>query len=274
MTDSQRAARLAQAGALCRACRMRLDPDDFPRAEATHGGPRKQPRKTHFVTQRQIADRLGYSPGWYGDFERGKVEQWGVDFLRIVAWTLKMTAEETNLLYSLALLPPGEPEEELRDSRIIKWILDEQSCPAAVFASSRRLLAFNKPMLEWFPWAGSDNANFMRWAFTTIEARTMLHNWPTEWGPQLWAELQYSLARQPENTELTDLKSEILERSRAARDFDENPVSYIAPDGQRRRVKLPAHDNKIITIELRVLVPQSAPASTVTWFVPLDENQH
>jgi transcriptional regulator with XRE-family HTH domain len=226
------------------------------------------------VTQRQVADQVAYSEEWISKIERGYDEKFSEHFLLTLATVIKMTATETSLLLSLSPRPARAPEEELQESRIIQWTLDELSCPAFIRDSAWNLLGFNPPMEKWFHWVTGERPNFMQWAFTTVEARTVLHNWGTEWGPQLWAEMQFALGRQPENTKLAALVNEILERSRAARLISEHPLTYSIPDGKRRRVKLPVHGNRIQTVEQRSWIPEAAPASRIVLIVPLDDTQH
>jgi len=274
MTAPRPLSPLQLRGQLVRDCRLRLDPAEFPGSDTDSGGPRKRQQIGKHVTQKQVADQVAYSPEWISKIERGYDEKFSEHFLVTLASVLNMTPAETSLLLSLSPRPTRAPEQELQESRIIQWTLDELSCPAFIRDSAWNLLGFNKPMAEWFPWVTSDRPNFMWWAFTSVEARAFLHNWSTEWGPQLWAEMQFALGRQPENTKLAALVNEILERSRAARMFSDHPLTYTIPDGKRRRVKLPIHNNRIRTVEQRSLIPELAPASRIVLIVPLDDTQH
>ena len=275
MTAQQPLSRQEQLAKLVRDCRYRLDPDEFPPSDSDTGGPRRRQKKATRVTLEQIAAQSGYSYGWHSALERGKDEGYSDDFLNTVSTILKMSDDETTMLFSLAPRRRGAvaPEKDLRESRVIQWALDEISCPAYIVDSAWDLLSFNKPMADWFPWVHGERPNFMRWAFTALEARTILHNWNTEWGPQLWAEMQYTVARQPDNAKLAALISEILERSRAARLFNENPLTYINPDGKRRRIRLPLN-NRISVVEQIAFAPLRAPASRIMMIVPLDDAQH
>jgi transcriptional regulator with XRE-family HTH domain len=275
MTAPRPLTRQEQLAKLVRDCRHRLDPAEFPIPDSDTGGPRKRQRRARRVTIEQVASQSGYSYGWHSALERGRDEGYSDDFLNTVATILKMNADETSMLFSLALRRrgAGAPEEDLRESRVIQWALDEVSCPAFIVDSAWDILSFNKPTAEWFPWVHGGRPNFMRWAFTAPEARTMLHNWTTEWGPQLWAEMQYALARQPENAKLKALVSGILASSRAARLINEHPLNYINSDGKRRRVKVPAMGDKIRVVEQIVFAPLRAPASRIMMIVPLDDQQ-
>lgn len=269
--------RQEQLAKLVRDCRYRLNREDFPATDSDNGGPRKRPRRSGWVTMEQVAAQSGYSLGWLSWLERGKDANYSDDFLATVARILQMTDDETDLLFTLALRPreAGPPEQDLKESRVIQWALDEVTCPAFVVDSVWDVLSFNDPTAAWFSWVRDDERpNFMRWAFTKPEALHLLHNWHTEWAPQLWAEMQFTLARQPQNTKLKALMGEILEKSPAARLINENPVNYIIPDGKRRRVKVPALDDRIRVVELMVFLVQRAPASRVIMIVPLDDSQH
>jgi transcriptional regulator with XRE-family HTH domain len=276
MAASRPLTRQEQLAKLVRDCRYRLNPGQFPSLDGDTGGPRKRQRRAKRVTIEQIAGQSGYSEGWHSKLERGRDEGYSDDFLNTVATILQMTSDERSMLFSLAPRRRGTeaPEEELRESRVIQWALDEITCPAFIIDSAWGVLSFNKPTAEWFPWVHGDRPNFMRWAFTTAEARIVLHNWDTEWGPQLWAEMQYTLARQPENAKLTALIGEILEDSHAARMINERPLDYVNPDGKRRRVKLPVFNNRIHVVEQVVFTPGRAPGSRVMMIVPLDDTQH
>lgn len=264
-----------QLAKLVRDCRHRLDAAKFPVPDNAPGGPRKRQRRGPHVTIDQIATQTGYSYTWYSRLENGKIEGYSDDFLNIVAAILEMTPEETTMLFSLATRrgPARAPEEELRDSRIIQWVLDELSCPAYIIDSAWDVICSNWRMKESFPWVFCEHPNFMRWAFSP-EARTVLHNWDTEWGPRLWAEMQYALARHPENAKLSALVSQILDLSPDAQRISKSPLAYVNPDGDRRRVKLPEHGGKIHAIEQVAMVLLRAPASRVVMIIELDDTQH
>jgi len=269
-----------QQAKLVRDCRLRLDPakflpETFP--EEAPGGPRRRQRRASHVTKDQVVARSGYGHTWYYKLEAGQDEGFTDHYLSVIATILEMTPEETTMLFSLATRsrpPRGAPEEELRDSRIIQWVLEELSCPAYIIDSAWYIISSNTAMKKALPWVTESSPNFMLWALTSDDARSVLYNRDTEWVPSLWAEMQYALARQQRNAKLSALIGEVLELSPVARQVSKLPLVYVNPDGARRRIRLPGREGKIHAIEQVSFIPQRAPASRVMMIIELDDTQH
>lgn len=256
-------------------CRLNLKPENFPPPPESPGGPRKRKEPSKEVTLADIARRTGYSPNWIGQLANGKKVKFTDHFLDVFAKTLEMDDGQRTMLFDLAGQKPRArraPEKDLQDSRIFKWMLNDWSSPACAIDSAWNILGHNRPMQQWFSFVTSPRANFMWWAFTSAAARRTLYNFDEEWGPQLWAEMQFNLAQQPDNIKLSTLNKEILKHSVAARRISQLPLAYVNPDGDRRRLELPG--GKIIAAELVVMMPLRATRSRVMTIIELDDTQH
>jgi hypothetical protein len=255
---------------LVRTWRLRLRPSDFPGLEAANP---LVARRRH-VSKETVAHFAACSVGWYSTLERGEPQNYSDDFLNRVAYTLRLDPAEKNMLFLLATghaLAITEHESRMRRTPTIQRIVDAQPWPAYVNDEAWDLVAYNKHMSDWFPWVAAHENNIMRWVFTYPDARTQLHQWETHWAPQMFAQMQFALAQQPENKRLAAVIDEILERQPDTRRFVEHPLTYPHPDGDHRSLHLPYH-RKVQPIELVAFAPMRAPGSRVMMLMPLEES--
>lgn len=253
---------------LVRSWRERLNPDEIPGLHV-HGA---RSRRRKRVSQEQAAALIGYSVGWLSSLERGEKQNYSVDFLDRVAYTLRLSPAEKTLLFLLAT--GHEPPIPVRESTMevtetVRKLLDAQPWPAYINNEAWDLIAYNQHMQKWFPWVAGHESNVMRWVFTYPEARQQLHQWDSDWGPQMLAQMRFAHARFPGNKRLTEVISEILRVNTDARQFWDDASTHIHPDGDRRSLYLPYH-RKVQPIELVALEPMRAPGSRVMMLIPVE----
>jgi transcriptional regulator with XRE-family HTH domain len=267
MTHRQLANEPNELARLVKAWRLRLDPDKIPGISTAHT---PTPRRRH-ASKELIATLAGCSIGWYSTLERGEAQNYSDDFLNRVAEALCLSQAEKNVLFLRATghaLTMTAHEPQIRRTPALQRILDAQPWPAYVSDEAWNLVGYNTHMSTWFPWVEGPENNVMRWVFTAPEARTLLHHWETEWAPQMFAEMQFAQAQQPENTRLAAIIDEILDNNPHARRFVERPLTYPHPDGDQRDLKLPSH-SEIQRVELVAFEPMRAPGSRFMMLVPL-----
>jgi transcriptional regulator with XRE-family HTH domain len=270
MTPPRQSTQPNELSRLVRAWRTRLNPEEIPGLSAAY----PQSRRRRHVSKEIVAFLTGCSVGWYSTLERGEAQNYSDDFLNRVAYTLRLNPDEKNMLFYLAT---GHTLTTTESSRIectptIQRILDAHPWPAYVSDEAWDLVGYNEHMRRWFPWVAGHENNIMRWVFTFPEARSQLHNWDTDWAPQMFAQMQYAQARQPENKRLAAVIDEILELNADARRFVEQPLTYPHPDGDHRCLHLPLH-RKVQPIELVAFSPMRASGSRFMMLVPLDADE-
>ena len=86
----------------------------------------------------------------------------------------------------------------------------------------------------------------------------------------MFAQMQFAKARSPENEKLAGLIDEILDLNPEARQFQDHPLTYTHPDGDRRAVNLPIH-GRVQLIELNAFAPLRSPGGRIIMLVPIDE---
>jgi hypothetical protein len=254
-----------------KAWRLRLNPDEIPGLHAE----RPRMRRHRRVSKETVAALTSYSVGWYSALERGVLQNYSDDFLTRVAYTLRLSEAEKSMLFFLATghaLTITVHQSRMRSTPTIQRILDAQPWPAYVNDEAWDLIAHNEHMSKWFPWVEGHENNIMRWVFTFPEARTQLHRWDTDWGPQMFAQMQFAQARQPENKRLAALVEEILDVNKDARRFQEHPITYPHPDGDHRYLHLPLH-KRLQPIELIAFAPMRAQASRMMMLVPIERDE-
>ncbi len=232
---------------------------------------RKTRRRTK-LSQERAAALIGCSVGWYRRLEAGEQHNWSASFLNRVAKTLQLTPDEKTMLYLLTAadrdpLNVTEPPNRTTGLESLIDTIHALPWPAYINNDAWDLIAYNQHMANWFPWVTTGETNVMRWVFTYPEATTQLHNWKTEWAPQMLAQMRAAHALKPHNERLTEVINEILEVNDIARDLWDDPMAYIHPDGDRRSLFLPYHRH-VQQIHLIALGPLRAPEHRVMYLVP------
>jgi transcriptional regulator with XRE-family HTH domain len=268
MTPRQAANVRNELARYVRAWRMRLNVDDIPGLSAAY--PRA--RRGRHASKELVAFLTGSGINWYAKLERGDPENYSDDFLNRVAYALRLSPDEKSLLFLLATgcaLVTTVHESRMRNTPTIQRILDAQPWPAYANDESWDLIGHNEHMAKWFPWVEGHENNIMRWVFTFPEARTQLHRWDTDWGPQMFAQMRFTQAQRPDDERLASLIDEILDLNADARQFVEHPLTYPHNDGDHRSLHLPLHP-KVQPIELVAFAPMRAPGSRFMMLIPID----
>ncbi|MEU3629055.1 helix-turn-helix domain-containing protein [Streptomyces fradiae] len=237
--------------ALLRSWRSRTNPRKIPGLVTTG-------RRGDGLTQSDVARLAGVSVRWYGALERGIDADYSTDFLDRVSAALRLSPAERRALYLKAVgRPPAltaPPEAEV-DEALLQQFLDNQT-PAPAFATDLawNVIGYNKPMLDWFPGV-VDQANQMRWAFLTPEAREQLVAWEQDWARPYLGQIRYERAHHPEDKALLQLERDILAGSAAARELWDRREVVEHSHGALRRLRLPFHQGREVAVRIVALRP-------------------
>ncbi|MFI9626447.1 helix-turn-helix domain-containing protein [Streptomyces sp. NPDC052042] len=239
---------------LLRSWRRRTNPRVVP-------GLKVSDRRGDGLTQRDVARLAGVSERWYGALERGKKAGYSTDFLDRVASALRLSRPERDALYlgavgrppALAVVPEAEALAEMDE--VLQLLLDNQApVPAFVTDLAWNVIGYNGPLLDWFPWA-AHQANQMRWAFLSPEAREQLVGWEADWARPYLAQIRYERARHPKNEALRLLERDILAGSPAAQAIWDRHEMVEHVDGDVRRLRLPYHRGREVSVRIAALRP-------------------
>lgn len=256
-----------ELGRLVRSRRERIDPASIPGlARANH--------HKSGVSQEDMARLIGVSNVWYGRLERGESANYSTEMLDRTAVALRLSEEERMMLYLHALghEPPlrTTARATMQLTEPLLRIVNAQPWPAYLSDESWDVVAYNKQMLDWFPWigAGVEN-NIMRWVFTDPRAREQLRHWEIDWAPLMLAQLRVAQAKQPGNASLHRLIREILQASPDARRlWERDSLIYVHPDGDHRMVYVP-YQRDPIEVELVAFAPLRSTDARLMMLLPL-----
>jgi len=254
----------AELARLVRSWRERLNPAEIPGLSGYSS------RRKTIVTQEDIARLIEFSSVWYGKLERGEPARYSDDFLDRAAIALRLTDDERMTLYLYAVgrepAPRGQHTTDLAPGGL-RQIVHAQPWPAYISDEAWDVPEYNQHMRDWFPWVGYER-NVMRWVFTYPEARQQLYDWDTDWAPLMLAQMRVANARNPNNMRLANLIREILRVNPDARRlWESEPTVYVHPDGDRRRLHLPYHDD-VIGVEIVALGPLRATNVRLMMLIP------
>lgn len=239
---------------LLRSWRGRLDPRSFP-GLAVPG------RRSIGLSQREVARLTGVSERWYSSLERGNEANYSADFLDRLSSVLRLSRAERRALYlraigrppALAAVPEAGAAAEMDEA--LQQFLDNQSPnPAYVSDLAWNVIGHNGPMRDWFPWA-AHQANLVRWAFLSREAREQLVNWRQDWARPYLGQIRYARAHYPENEALLRLERDILAGSPDAQEMWDRREVYEHPDGDLRKLRLPYHQGQEVPVRIIALRP-------------------
>ena len=239
---------------LLRFWRSRSDPRAFPGLVVAG-------RRSLGLSQRDVARLTGVSERWYRSLELGKDANYSADFLDRLSTALRLSGAERNTLYlkatgrppAFAAVPEAGAAAEVNDQ--LQQFLDSQSPnPAYVSDLAWNVVGHNGPVLDWFPWV-AHQANLMRWAFLSPEAREQLVNWREDWAGPYLGQVRYARVRHPKNQALRQLENDILAGSPEAREIWGRREVYEHVDGDLRRLKLPFHQGRELPVSIIALTP-------------------
>ncbi|MFF3460365.1 helix-turn-helix domain-containing protein [Streptomyces sp. NPDC002730] len=238
---------------LLRSWRSRTSPRTVP-------GLKLSGRRSAGLTQSDVARLADVSERWYGSLERGKEAAYSADFLDRISSALQLSPAERRTLYvgavghppALATAPEADAMAEINEA--LQEFLDNQAPnPACATDLASNTLGFNRPWLDWFPWAAYQ-ANQMRWTFRTPEAREQLVNWE-DWARSYLGQIRYERAHHPTNKALRDLERDILAGSPEAREMWDRREMVQHPDGDLRRLRLPYHQGREVAVRIVAMQP-------------------
>ncbi|MGI5243225.1 helix-turn-helix transcriptional regulator [Dactylosporangium sp. CA-139066] len=248
--------------------RLRLDPNSVP--GLVHG---RNGKNRKYVTQEDVAHRVGFSTRWYANLERGVKGAYSLSFLDEVASILQLSAEERAVLYMLAAGHEPEPPRAVPvgpQFEALRAIVDAQPWPAYVSDDAWDCLFSNEDHLRWFPHLRYE-PNIMLWPFLYKESRIQLINWERDWARPMLAQLRAASARHPDNARLQEIIQRILTGSPDARRiWDEKAEVHLHPDGDRRLMHVPYFSGPR-EIEIVALTTLRALGFRVMMLIPVDE---
>lgn len=248
---------------LLRSWRSRSDPRAFP-------GLTVPGRRSIGLSQRDVARLTGVSERWYGSLERGNEANYSADFLDRLASALRLSPAERHALYlraigrppALAAVPETDAAAEMDD--VLQQFLDGQSPnPAYVSDLAWNVIGHNEPLREWFPWA-AHQANLMRWAFLSREAREQLVNWREDWARPYLGQIRYARVHYPKSEALRRLERDILAGSPDVQGMWDRREVYEHVNGDLRRLKLPCHRGREVPVRVIALRPMRSDRLRVT----------
>lgn len=257
----------AELRRLVRSWRLRLDPLSIPGlgVDALH---------RQNVSQEQMAQLVGSSTLWYGRLERGELAaRYSEDFLEKVAYSLQLNDDERTVLFLLAA--GRSPAPRIRTSStavndVLRRVIDRQPWPAYISDRGWDVVVHNDAMREWFPHFAFER-NIMRWVYYYPQSKLQLIDWETSWAPLMLAQLRAAHARWPDNERIAELIRESLQVNDYARQlWDTDPMVYVHPDGDRRKLNLP-WEQGVREVEIVAWTPMRADDLRVVMLVPVED---
>ena len=221
------------------------------------------------INRETAAILSGCSAEHYRHLERGNKDgtDYSAEVLDMVASALRLSVEEREILYQLAVGHPPHPAphgEFAVDPDQARFI-DACTFPVYVEDETWNVVAFNTAMLGWFPWLRV-GMNVARWVLTYPEARLVLPDWEHVWAPGMVRQLRTAQARQPHNQRLAELRAEIMAQCPEAATMSHEVLVH--GDGDRRQVRIAT--GEVVTVTMLVWNPARHPEARMTAFLPLD----
>ncbi len=257
----------AELHALVRRWRQRLVPKRIPGLPAD-----SQRRKT--VSQETIAALIGVSAKWYGHLERGELNfNYSDEFLDRCAYALNLSEDERRVLYFLAVghEPAALDSTATHDvGDAVRRIVETLPWPAWVSDQAWDRIVENSAAHAWFPHMAFEK-NIMRWVFYYPQSKLQLVDWYTSWAPSMLAQMRAANAKFQNNARLTQVINETLAVNEFARHlWDTQPMVYVHPDGDRRRLLIPDLPDPI-EIEIVAWAPMGHPDLRIVMLIPTNE---
>ncbi|MET7402826.1 helix-turn-helix transcriptional regulator [Dactylosporangium sp. NPDC005572] len=245
--------------------RRSLDPNAVPGLVYGRQGKR-------WVSQEDVAHRVGVSTRWYANLERGEPGTYSSTFLDRVAVTLLLSPEQRAVLYMLVTGQEPEPPRVVPlgpEFASLRAIVNAQPWPAYVSDDAWDCLLSNEHHVRWFPHLRHE-PNIMLWPFLYEESKIQLINWERDWARPMLAQLRAASARHPDNARLQEIIRRILAGSADARRIWEDKAEvHLHPDGDRRLMHVPYFDEPRL-IEIVALTTLRAAGFRVMMLVPAD----
>ncbi|MGW1072833.1 helix-turn-helix transcriptional regulator [Streptomyces sp. NPDC002537] len=244
---------------LLRAWRERIDRRRIP--ELRIWGHRAGSR----MSQADVARLTGVSEGWYRALETGAPREFSDAFLLRVAEALRLSETETLTLF-LGVSGRRPPTSGTRHGRTtvdpatVALLEHQAPHPAYLSDAAWNIVAANTPMTEWFPFTREPQANLMRWALTSDEAREQVLDWEETCARTYLPMLRLASHRAPRNALIQALIEDVLAANGTCRRiWAEQHAVVDHPGGHRLRLRLPCHGGAEIRVTSHVLMPAEQP---------------
>ncbi|WP_420036091.1 helix-turn-helix domain-containing protein [Streptomyces sp. cg28] len=229
-------------------------------------------RKAAHVNQPRAARALGISERTYRKIEHGATPpRLTSGQCESLADELGLDAEQRHVLMlhnvGSALIPPrGTAQPQLQ--RALRLLIDRQMpSPAYLCDQNWNILGFNSAMAEWWPWVMEPGANLIRWALTSVEARTQYQDWDMHAHAYVKM-LKFAEAAKPDDATLRELIEDIQKDPDARQVWDTESHMGETRDGHVFRMNVPALDWETVEVVSHVLYPASMPEArfvVITW---------
>ncbi|WP_407288173.1 helix-turn-helix transcriptional regulator [Streptomyces sp. BP-8] len=223
------------------------------------------------LTQKEVAQAIGRSVRWYIDLEGGATPRLERNILDALARELMLGPDQETTLHLYALggaVTTTIPALSSEAATLLQLLLDQQMpSPAYISDLSWDIIGYNTAMAEWYPWVRERDANLMRWALRSKEARRQFINWEHHAAIYL-EQLRFALAEHPHNPELQKLLAYILQDPDCERLWHASSEVRKSGEGRHFFQALPRHDYEIIHVVSNVLYPAGLPNSrlvVITW---------
>ncbi|MEV1025311.1 helix-turn-helix transcriptional regulator [Streptomyces sp. NPDC050264] len=233
------------------------------------------------LTQDEVADSIGRSVRWYRSLESGATPRLERPTLDALANVLALERDERQALHLYALggsLPaisaPAINSPALRDL----LLLADQVMPSPAYLcdANWNIVGYNAAMTEWWPWVLAPEANLMRWALLSDEARRQYVDW-TQHATEYLALLRFAAFERPHDQQLAELLNKIHNDPVCRRIWESGSDVAKSRDSHRYWVSLPKHGFDTVEVVSHVLQPGSLPGCrlvVVTWLQDVESAQN
>ncbi|CAM4430038.1 helix-turn-helix transcriptional regulator [Paenibacillus tarimensis] len=164
--------------AFLKAQRAKLQPEAF-------GLPAGQRRRTPGLRREEVAQLAGVSTTWYTWLEQGRDIQVSASVLECIAGALRLTLDERNYLYALAMDTGSgaslQPEAPVEISQPLQRIMHElRNCPVIISDRRCRIVGWNEAASHVFldfERIPAEQRNMIQLLFERKEFRRLAVNW-------------------------------------------------------------------------------------------------
>jgi transcriptional regulator with XRE-family HTH domain len=224
------------------------------------------------LTQEEIAKAVERSVRWYSGLESGATPRLERPLLDALADVLELGRDEVRALHLYALggtVPTiTAPRGDGPTRRALQLLLDNQMpSPAYLCDGNWNIIGHNSAMADWWPFVQASNANLIRWALLSKEARQQYIDWPHHAAEYL-SLLRFAVIRSPDDTELATLLHTVLQDEDCLRMWNENIDLLEDRDSHHFRLALPKRPYDIVEVVSHVLYTAGLPNSrlvVITW---------
>lgn len=252
-------------GRMLRRWREERDPAQIAGFVPRHGHRR--------LTQADIGELTGVSERWYRALESGEAVQFSEQFLARVDRVLGLDDAQRVTLYLLST-GHGPPSRDVHPARCedgLRRMADGQPWPTYISDVAWDVLYINAEAQRHWPWMARDG-NIMTWVLADPDARMQLIDWETTWARPMLAQLRMIAGHHRDHQRLQEVVADILDDNPTVqRLWEQDMTAYTHPDGDIRRLYMPALQPGPITIEVLALSPLRDRAIRVIHLVPLNE---